>query len=347
MKFRILTVDELNGWYLSEQFGGEFKPKTNLGIYQYTDFCHLTGAIYHYNYYKEGSNYMNDICMAPNFWLDSDATTIYCPWRETNEERGDKGSFVSAYTQTNSLNSKSPYVGVRPILTISEALENGAIMLENGNILYGEYLQDIVEDEFASRCTDVLNSGKQIKTGKKYTVNGNTYDEYLIDGRKVSLVKCEIEDALSIMRFSNGKNYFNQSAWVEAKPVEWIPINDSEAISMHVLFPSIYNVKSHCIFEESVLYRNINKIFASELIPSNGVPLEALSKDKLISMYKELLDICFNLEQKNAIMVRQFSDLFQEVYSNNLDNVNNFAKISDICDKAKALTKKYTGNSKC
>ena len=272
MKFRILTAEELNEWYMFKQFGGELMPEKKLCIYRYTDFCHLTGAIYHYNYYKEGSNHMDDIRVAPNFWLDSDETTIYCPWSETNEERGDKGSFVSAYTQTSSRLSNDPHVGVRPILNISEALENGAVMLKNGNILYGEYLQDIVEDEFASHCTDVLNSGKQVKTGKKYTVNENTYDEYLIDGRKVSLVKREIDDDQCNMRFSK-KHFYNQREWVEAKPVEWIPINDSEAISMHVLFPSIYN-ESHCIFEESVLYRNINKIFASELIPSNGASLE-------------------------------------------------------------------------
>ena len=277
MKFRILKDWELINWYYKTNRTSWDTLDDNekkLYHYRYTDFCHLTGAVY-FPYYCYAFGYYDDYMeFVANFWLDSDKPVLYYPWGGSRK-RSESSSFVSAYVQTHLHYSASPNIGVRPILNIDEALENGAVKIENGNILYGEYPQDIVDDEFASRCNDALNSGSCVITGKKYSVNGNTYDEYLIDGRKVSLAKFEICDDI-VMRFSNNRRYFyNQKVWVEVKPVEWIPINECEAISKMVLFPSIYNEK-HCTFEESALYRNLNGVFASEIIPSSVASLDNL-----------------------------------------------------------------------
>lgn len=315
MKFRVLKTSELSDWYFDRKFDfdgireNDRKHLADLYCYDFTDFCKLTGAIKFNNYYKERSDYRDNMVHAPNFWLDGNESKLVKWFKDGSiQERLDDDSFIAVRRQTHLFSSSDCHIGVRPIINLKEVNSDDVISVKNGNILYGEYLQDTVDSNFADYCDYMFEINQVILTGKKYTVNGEEYDEYLIDGRKMALV----ESALGISYgddCSNGRRYSKGSkVWVEVKPIEWILINENEAISKSVLFPSMYNEK-HCDFEDSVLCNNLNDIFAKEIVPSSFIKIEDMDKDEILSMYNKLIETCIELESNNRNLVSKINDL--------------------------------------
>ena len=179
------------------------------------------------------------------------------------------------------------YVGARPaiayssIQSISSNGERGASGIKE--ILYGEYPQTIVNENYSCELDRAYNNGSLRITGKKYTTDAigvlnnetlpfkaGTHIEYKYKDKKYIRFIADINSNLAIL--SDGRLVQTEEAyWVQVEPIAWLVDEKSDiALAEKILFAGIpFNNDQPYDgnFRKTEIKKFMDNYFAKEIIP--------------------------------------------------------------------------------
>lgn len=193
-------------------------------------------------------------------------------------------------------------VGSRPATKFSSIANEvkNKVINENGilEVEYGEYPQDIVEENTSKILEDLYQEDKINRTGKKYKVSW-TYDEFEYQEKKYIRVKCDSNCEGQIL--SDGRTIQKENAyWVEVSPIKWIIDEKTNvALSKRILFAGIslgrpFSYMTERDFDSTHIEYVLNNIFAEDIIPSISKEI-VLEEEQIKSNKTELVE---NKEKK-------------------------------------------------
>ena len=182
--------------------------------------------------------------------------------------------------------------GARPVLPYSSisSLCSNKMTNEFGilEVEYGEYPQEIVSEDFARTLERVYSFGAMNQTGKTYTTDIGTRENYGIEfipkkhieyeyyGKKyIRIIATQnIGEILSDgSKIEKGKSY-----WIEVKPIKWLvdEKNNFAVIKNLILsgiqFDNREDYKGD--FENTNIKKYLDTYFSKEIIPSNKLTKE-------------------------------------------------------------------------
>ena len=185
------------------------------------------------------------------------------------------------------------YVGARPaiayssIQSISSNGERGASGIKE--ILYGEYPQTIVNENYSCELDRAYNNGSLRITGRKYTTFGaGVHTEYEYNGSKYIRFAVDSiynEDSLSDGRkIQSGNTY-----WVQVEPIVWLVDEKTDiALAKKILFSGVPFTNGQPYdgnFRKTEIKKFMDNYFAKEIIPDRTY--EKLSPKKKEKLRKE------------------------------------------------------------
>lgn len=192
----------------------------------------------------------------------------------------------------------SRFTGARPAIpysSIQQVSSNGVIGASGiKEILYGEYPQTIVDENYSRELERVYNNGSLKTTGKNYTTDSvknqytyisfraRTHTEYEYNGGKyirfVGDSNCD-NKILSDGRIIKSGNAY----WVRVEPITWLVDEKANiALAKKIIFSGVQfkNRRYYkCDFEKTDISRFMNTIFAKEIV-SDRVYLQTTSVEQ-------------------------------------------------------------------
>jgi len=188
------------------------------------------------------------------------------------------------------------YSGARPAFPYSsiQSISSNGVRGVNGikNILYGEYPQTIVDEEYSRELEKAYNNKSLRTTGKKYTTDSvqaqsintcfraRTYTEYEYNGSKyirfVGNINCYgkiLSDGRTIKRGKvSAKTY-----WVAVEPIKWLVDEKNDvALSEKIIFAGVQfqnkrDYKGN--FNKTDIKQFMDNYFAKEIVASKDCDL--------------------------------------------------------------------------
>lgn len=140
--------------------------------------------------------------------------------------------------------------GARPVLNVSELINNGIEITENTKeVYYGNFPQTIVRNEELSDLLEERYLNKNLwKTGKEYTlpsgdnsINYRKLTEYEYQGKRYVRVTSQYP----LKTLNNEKTVY----WVEVEPIKW-EITGERAITSNILLSDLCYCMAHAYMEE-------------------------------------------------------------------------------------------------
>ena len=161
---------------------------------------------------------------------------------------------------------------------------------------YGEYPQYAVDEEMQGELEYALLSGYLFKTGKTYTTDSRYWNEFDAPFKPIEYEEYEYNDKKYVRVLStnvknktltNGMNVTpGDPVWVEVSPITWIMRDDYYlAISKRLIAAGIrIQASGHQSydgdFEQTEMYTFLNKYFARDIVPSNGIILDDMTPEE-------------------------------------------------------------------
>jgi hypothetical protein len=186
----------------------------------------------------------------------------------------------------------SQRIGTRPVFSyssyysISSSLSNEALVASDiYSVLYDEYPQTIVDENYSRQLDRMSNNQTLRATGKEYTTISNSIYDNRLNQRKFMEYEYKGDKYIRFndcySRWIDGRriNYY----WIKVEPIEWfVDKRDNIMMSKYILFSGVpfdtyenfkkfYANRAFIIpnVKKTYLYNFMNNIFIREIVPSN------------------------------------------------------------------------------
>ena len=235
-----------------------------------TDFSILLGGYVSSNYYtSEGDTGKN----RTGWW-----------WAQSFD--GNDAAFAAdIYGYTNSYYVYARGGGARPALPYSSirSISSNSVIDARGikEILYGEYPQTIVDENYSRELERAYNNGNLKTTGKNYTTDSvmelevqtsfraRTHTEYEYNGAKYIRFVGDLNSAGKVL--SDGRTIESGNAyWVRVEPITWLVDEKADiALSKKIIFSGVqFQNPMHYgdDFDETDISKFMNTVFAKEIV---------------------------------------------------------------------------------
>lgn len=310
-------MEKLEFTFLTKEQVEELSILENYGIgAAMTDFSILLGGLAEdegYRYYTSEGNLLKD---RTGWWWTKTSVYdyVYVVCNDGNSDDYDAGA---------------RQVGARPALSYSSISEISMNVVSGEKeileVEYGEYPQDIVSEEFSKKLEDLYTTNKLNKTGKSYTtdsVKWNSFDvlfqerkhiEYEYDGEKYIRFVADSNSWGAVLsdgrKVEEGKPY-----WLKVEPIKWmIDKKTNIALSKKIIFAGVQfnNEEYYTVdFENTIIYRFLNEIFAKEIIPSNTVDKETIEQLKaIVQAFEQLLQQLSDIQEEQQKLLAKEAEL--------------------------------------
>ena len=288
-KFTLLEIEQIfgnNKLIGNKQLDIFKKYGTKCAI---TDFSILLGGYVSGDYYTSEGNSRKD---RTGWW-----------WTKSSDENNDacvvdidgNRSWYKVFNRNG---------GARPALSyssISQVSSNG-VRERNGilEVEYGEYPQTIVSEDFARTLERAYSNRTINQTGKKYTTDSVSYQDYYTPFRARTHIEYEY-NGRKYIRFvgdtncsgnvlSDGRTIQDGSPyWIEVKPIKWLVDKKTNiALSKKLIFSGLQFDRKNDYkgdFDKTDIKQFMDKYFSKDIIPSQVK--EMTSEEKIQMEIKE------------------------------------------------------------
>ena len=187
-------------------------------------------------------------------------------------------------------------VGARPAISYSsiEKYTTNISIKETIEVEYGEYPQDIVPKKISNELENAYTNKALKETGKTYTTDSNIYQDTVSPFCAKSHIEYEY-NGKKYIRFIGDSNCFgkilsdgtfvekNKPYWIKVQPIIWLVDEKADImLSKKIIFSGVqfqrYRDYEKGNFDETDIYKFMEKYFIKEIIPNNTKGNENLKK---------------------------------------------------------------------
>lgn len=186
-------------------------------------------------------------------------------------------------------NPENNSICFRPVINYNDVASKCIIRNQLSDDLiiveYGEYPQRIVGGREVSDLDVTQRLNYLEKTGKKYTINANSFnqkdtsfspkelDEYVINNEKYVFIEKEFNKIIPFVNLNGDIQNPNERIWVRVLPIKWlVDLKTGKMICLDAILSGIrfnsYNNKIVCNYENSEIRFFADNYFFNEIKPS-------------------------------------------------------------------------------